>query len=121
MVTNWVGGYGRKGRVGDVERWRWVELFARGLEVDHDNGDHDGADGRDDDGRDDDDKDERCDDVGAEYNNNKGDGIDSDHDEDDGIGGDEDKSTINNQHYETTTMDTMERMAATKTAATTTT
>ena len=38
-----------------------------------------------------------CDDVGVEYNNNKGDVIDSNHGEDDGIGGDEDKSTISNQ------------------------
>ncbi len=31
MVTIWVGGYARKGRVGGVERQRWVEFFARAM------------------------------------------------------------------------------------------
>ena len=50
------GGRERKGRVGGMERRRWVEFFCEGDEddVDHDDG-HDGADGVDDDGSDDDD------------------------------------------------------------------
>ena len=50
------GGRERKGRVGGMERRRWVEFFCEGDadDVDHDDG-HDGADGVDDDGSDDDD------------------------------------------------------------------
>ena len=58
------------------------------------------------------------DNAGVKYNNNDGDGNgnDGDRDEDDGIGGDKDESTINNG--ETTAMATMNRTAATTTAAT---
>jgi len=101
MATIWGGGYERKGRVGGVERRRWVEFFLEGDEDDVDRIDdgHDGADCGDDDGRDDDYKDEHCDDAGIEYSNNDGDGNgnDGDHDEDDGIGDRRGRGRINNQ------------------------
>jgi hypothetical protein len=70
-----------------------------------------GADCGNDNGRNDNDRDEHCDDAGVVYKNNDGDYNDGDLNEDDGIGGDKDESTINNS--EMTTMATINRMAAT--------
>jgi hypothetical protein len=103
LATIWGGGNERKGQVGGVERRRWAEFLFEGDEDDVNSIDdcHDGADcGNDDGGRNDDDKDEHFDNAGVsgvKYNNNDGDGNgkDNNHDEVDGIGGDEDKSTIN--------------------------
>ncbi len=95
-----------KGRVGGVEQWMLVEFFFEGDEDDVDCIDdgHNGADCCDDDGREEDDKGEHFDTAGVKYNNkdSNDNGNDGNHDEDDGIGGHEDKSTINN--YETMTV-----------------